>query len=188
MSPAMPSPSSSAQPRFWRLQFSLRLALVAFTAFAIGFPIWYRWPFEEEVTRTAPRFLPTTTVTTWRRQWGGGKLKDGPEKVFVGGALSKVTTYRHGRKHGPFTAYVVTSKGRLCTSDLAHPATRGQYVDDMIEGVWKDVKEFGGPDGGTFEYFRTWHRDLLDGPAEIALWPIGQKVRLVFAAGRLTEF
>jgi hypothetical protein len=183
----MAAPSSPARPRVWRLQFSLRLALVAFTAFAIGFPIWYRWPYEEEVVRAAPGFLPTKTIITWRRQWGGGKLKDGPEKVLIGGAVSKITTYRNGRKHGPFTAYVVTSKAGVRTSDMANPATRGQYVDDWEEGVWTHTREISGPDGGKFEWFRTWHHGVLNGPAEIALWPLGSKVRMVFAAGRLKE-
>jgi len=32
-----------------RLQFSLRLLMLALTAFAIGFPIWYRWPYQTVV-------------------------------------------------------------------------------------------------------------------------------------------
>ena len=35
-------------PRRW-FQFSLRLLLIAFTAFAIGFPIWYRWPYQKSL-------------------------------------------------------------------------------------------------------------------------------------------
>jgi hypothetical protein len=43
-------------PHRWlpRPQFSLRLLLLAVTTFAIGFPIWYRWPIEE-VTLEYPR-------------------------------------------------------------------------------------------------------------------------------------
>src|SRR4029453_13469530 len=106
----MTAPSSPARPRVWRLQFSLRLALVAFTAFAIGFPIWYRWPYEEEGVRWATKFFPPKRVKTWRRKWGGGKLKDGPEREMIGNIAREVTNYHNGRKHGPYTAYTPTAK------------------------------------------------------------------------------
>ena len=63
-----------------RLQFSLRLLLLALTAFAIGFPIWYRWPFEETDyqypggDKTRPPM--GKSVKTWRRSWGGGKASN----------------------------------------------------------------------------------------------------------------
>ena len=49
------SPTPTA-PRRWPLRprFSLRLLLLGVTAFAVGFPIWYRWPYvEEELTGSA---------------------------------------------------------------------------------------------------------------------------------------
>src|SRR5437762_9454169 len=103
----MPDVSSNTFFRRWRLQFSLRLLLVAFTAFAIGFPIWYRWPYHETVVNrfpTGPVDAPTgmdqsTEVTTWQRQWGGGKLKHGPEKSFFHNCVF-TTPYVNGRRNG----------------------------------------------------------------------------------------
>src|SRR5262245_8824939 len=43
------SPAPPARRTRWGLRFSLRLLLAAFTAFAVGFPIWYRWPYQETV-------------------------------------------------------------------------------------------------------------------------------------------
>ena len=43
----MTTATPTAAPRRSRLQFGLRMLLLGLTAFAIGFPIWYRWPFEE---------------------------------------------------------------------------------------------------------------------------------------------
>jgi hypothetical protein len=73
------------------LRFSLRVLLVAFTAFAIGFPIWYRWPYSEEELhywerngqpdRTRPPWA--RSVTTWQRQWGGGRLKHGTATTYI---------------------------------------------------------------------------------------------------------
>src|SRR5205809_4736 len=70
--------TSSVRPRPARLQFSLRLLLIAFTAFAIGFPIWYRWPYQEvreEHIRVGPSIL--RSVVHWQRQWGGKILMHG---------------------------------------------------------------------------------------------------------------
>src|SRR6478736_5135829 len=87
------------QPRPWRLQFSLKLLLIAFTAFAIGFPIWYRWPYEAtDVDSTGT----TRWVTTWQRQWGGGRLKHGLERVISGGQIVQSTMYHNGLRHGPY--------------------------------------------------------------------------------------
>src|SRR5437868_6478456 len=82
-----------------RLQFSLRVLLLAFTAFAVGFPIWYRWPYrEEEILSPGP--TKERRVTSWQRQWGGGRTKHGPQQLIFGDTIVETTTYLHGRKHG----------------------------------------------------------------------------------------
>ena len=87
------------------LRYSLRMLLLALTAFAIGFPIWYRWyrlPYEEEVSKAARRKgAPVFKQTvTWQRQWGGGRLKHGPESHYMDGELLERTMYRDGQPHG----------------------------------------------------------------------------------------
>src|SRR5688572_12726396 len=81
------SADSTAQPKVTRsrFQFSLRVLLAAFTLFAIGFPIWYRWPYREVITTYVmaggqpDKSKPTGKyVRTWQRAWGGGRLKHGP--------------------------------------------------------------------------------------------------------------
>lgn len=76
----------TTRPRTWRLQFSLRVLLVAFTAFAIGFPIWYRWPYRETIEKRDPATgkLWSTRIITWQRQWGGERLPHGPEQNILG--------------------------------------------------------------------------------------------------------
>jgi hypothetical protein len=167
------SSATSRPHRSWlRLQFSLRLLLIAFTGFAIGFPIWYRWPYEEtESTATKQR------ITTWQRQWGGGRLKNGPARQISGGVTIESLVYRNGLRHGPYEASWAS----------------GQFVNDLKEGVWT------APDRTS-----TWHRGKLDGPYELRLPPERpkspnstkntglsnepRKIQLVFSEGRLTHF
>jgi hypothetical protein len=185
------------RPRRSPLQFSLRLLLIAFTAFAIGFPVWYRWPYKEVATDTAdnrssqfvyerlhpfggattfPRAarrqsIAATTVTrttTWQRQWGGGRLKQGVERV-VSPVSERSTIYGRGRKHGPYSE-------RNAEGDLE---VKGQFIDGLKEGVW------------TYKYpsskrMAIWHRDRLDGPYEIELPEM--KLSFTFADGRLTHY
>ncbi len=159
------------QPSVRRFQFSLRLLLLAFTAFAIGFPLWYRWPYEEVETNKAGT---SQMITTWQRQFGGGKLKHGLQRQIAKGKTIESLTYRHGLRHGLYES----------------PQARGQFVNDLREGVWTS------PD-------RTmnWQHGKLHGPAEIRLppevlhpsakWRRSQESRkfsLMFSEGRLTEF
>ena len=117
-------------------QFSLRLLLLAFTAFAVGFPIWYRWPYEEREIWPSGAQLANTT-TTWQRQWGGGRLMHGVERVEVAGQTYEVTTYFNGKKHGPYITYgfMTGSDGQKCVSGRI-PLVTGQYADDEMDGVW----------------------------------------------------
>jgi len=165
------------------IRFSLRALMLAVTGFAIGFPIWYRWPYEEvEVLPSPVTSTPTIEkrrITTWQRQWGGGKQKQGPERDLLGGHTLSITTYRHGRKHGPYVGYTLHAKFNgpamhFVRSD--EPTTIGQYSDDLKEGVWTRGRSI-----------ETWHRGRLDGPAEIE-FASGKKVALHFADGRLTRF
>jgi len=167
---------SKKRPRPWRLQFSLKLLLLTFTAFAIGFPIWYRWPYEETDSNQSGT---VRRITTWQRQWGGGRKKQGWERQIQNGETIESLSYRNGLRHGPYES----------------PQIRGQFVNDIKEGVWT------GPDRTM-----TYRHGKLDGPAEIRLPPEQSAMRrpprpdqpppskeprvvkLVFADGRLTHF
>jgi len=128
---AMPD-SLAPKPRRSRLQFSLRLLLLAFTAFAIGFPIWYRWPYREEEIRyyqkngqPDPSRINARIVATWQRQWGGGKKQHGPCWVWrESGDVRTIDHYRNGVRNGPF---LLQSDGY----DIA-----GQFVDGEKDGEW----------------------------------------------------
>ena len=148
------------------------------SAFAIGFPTWYRWPFtetESNATGTAKQ------ITTWQRQWGGGRKKHGVQRQIANGKVIESLVYRNGLRHGPYES----------THD------HGQFVNDKKEGVWT------APDRTM-----SWRNGKLDGPSEIRLRPITplnrrQKMgketsnpspppeprvfKLLFVDGRLTE-
>jgi hypothetical protein len=117
--------------RSWlRPRYSLRVLLLAFTAFAIGFPVWYRWPYEEieDLADGAP--IRAWRITTWQRQWGGERLRHGPERVEFPGQLQIVTTYANGRKNGLY----------WMRGMVVNPAFEsGQYADDEKEGVWTEL-------------------------------------------------
>jgi hypothetical protein len=113
-------------PRFWlRPRFGLRELLLAFTAFAIGFPIWYRWPYVETVTERGTHY---TSVCTWQRQWGGGRRKHGIERQILDGHTISVTTYRSDQCHGP------------CEFDnLAGHRITGNFDCGLKAGIWTEV-------------------------------------------------
>src|SRR5437867_4093189 len=93
---AMSDAASISRPSPWRLQFSLRLLLFAFTAFAIGFPIWYRWPYRETREQRDPATgkLWSTRIITWQRQWGGDRLLHGPEQMISGDITTTTNNVR----------------------------------------------------------------------------------------------
>ena len=117
-------------PRASRLQFSLRLLLLAFTAFAIGFPIWYRWPFEvvTEERDSVTGVVQSRRVSTWQRQWGGSRVPHGPTR-YTYRDLVVTSHYRHGIMHGPYT--VRDAKGRQSQT--------GQYLNGQKEGTWVET-------------------------------------------------
>jgi hypothetical protein len=149
--------SRKTGPRRTRLQFSLRLLLVAVTAFAIGFPIWYRWPYEEVDAGG-------TRTTTWQRQWGGSRLQHG-KRTLTQGKLVQISTYRRGQAHGPYL---------LKVGDQVEEV--GQYVDGLKEGTWTCA-------GNTILH---WHHGKLDGKCELKSRR-GNSTIVTFAEGRLTH-
>jgi hypothetical protein len=154
-----------AQP--WRMQFSLRLALIALTAFAIGFPIWYRWPYEEVHLEKSPAgTVVAKRVSTWQRQWGGGRLQHGYEKSFLGDTVMSAM-YTHGMEHGP---YEQTYKGKT--------KLKGQYLHGMKDGPWVYYER---P-----KVTSHWKRGKLDGPYEIE-YAKGRTAQMQFSAGRLKQ-
>jgi hypothetical protein len=119
-----------ARPRGWRLQFSLRLLLVVLTVVAIGFPIWYRWPYRETTEQRDPASgkLEVTRIITWQRQWGGERLAHGPETTIHGDGTTVTDNNVQGKRHGPHVVRDATG----------HFWSRGQYVDGLSEGRWVD--------------------------------------------------
>ena len=155
-------------------RFSLRVLLAVFTAVAIGFPVWYRWPYEEEeaIITLAPDVssMPVDRiVTTWQRQWGAGRLRHGRETWYRSdGSKQRVTTYVSGLRHGRFEAW---EPRRL--------ETVGHYERDRKSGTWTT-------DTAALKTIETWKYDQLDGPCEF-LWPDGRKEWMTFSQGHLTE-
>jgi hypothetical protein len=149
--------------RSWlRPRFSLRVLLLGVTAFAIGFPLWYRWPYEEvETLPSSFRGNPSVVekrITTWQRQWGGKTLKHGPERRLLNGKTQTETNYRDGKKHGHYVMYPLEYNRINNVPSVtcgAEPITTGQYVDGMKEGVWTYST---GRNSSTL----TWHRDHPD--------------------------
>jgi hypothetical protein len=167
--------AASRKPSRLPLRFSLRVLLVAVTLFAIGFPIWYRRPYEETVVQ-APSGDPFAApgemriTTTWQRQWGGGRLKHGVERVVRNGKTSWTTAFRDGKQHGLHQSFYVT--GPL--------AEEGYYAAGKQHGVWKNYRE-----DGTVRATTTWRRAQREGPASIA--GKGGTYDLVFAPDRLLK-
>jgi hypothetical protein len=150
----------------------LRVLMAAFTAVAIGFPVWFRWPYQEEpiADPSVPLDGPEwRTVITWQRQWGGGRLKHGPETIYRrDGSKLYVTHYIRGQRHGRFEAW-----------EPAKLETIGHYEHDRKSGIWTT-------DTGALHTTQSWKNDLLDGPTEFR-WPDGKKERLHFSRGRLMQ-
>src|SRR5262245_57943128 len=124
------NPDLPSKARRWlNPRFSLKVLLLAFTAVAIGFPIWYRWPYTEESQLPEDTSRPPTfkIVTTWRRTWGGGREKHGPEtRVTPDGKSRVVTHYKNGVKSGPYAEYF---------DDVLRLS--GQFMAGERSGEWK---------------------------------------------------
>src|SRR4029434_4006687 len=124
--------TATKTPRSWpRPRYSLRVLLLAFTAFAIGFPVWYRWPYEEVEGTGRNGSLRAERITTWQRQWGGGRLKHGPERTAMGNQTYKLATYRNGQKNGPFEDYdisIVRNGSTMWVVRSKEPSITGRYA------------------------------------------------------------
>jgi hypothetical protein len=130
------------------------------------------------VTSTPP--TEKRQITTWQRQWGGGRLKHGPETDILGGQTLSITTYRHGKKHGPYLGYTLSTQFKGTAMQLvgsSEPTTRGQYLNDTKDGIWVTKRE---------NSTRTehWRNNRLDGPTNLS-FSDGKEVNLLFAKGRL---
>src|SRR5688572_14039685 len=92
-------------PRRWlpRPQFSLRSFLFAVTAIGLGFPAWYRWPYETTVVPSQefvvdphcgqrspkdPDYRYSRVTKTWQRQFGGPPLPHGVCRKYIKGRLA----------------------------------------------------------------------------------------------------
>jgi hypothetical protein len=172
--PQKPATGPPRRSRRLPLRFSLRLLLVAFSAFAIGFPIWYRWPYEvREPLGTWPNMFRTTT---WQRQWGGGRRKHGPDRIAMGKQLVRLENYRDGVLDGPFEDH--WSDGKL--------HVQGQFRHGKRDGLWIEEVQ------STVVARTHWKNGELDGTSEqIGVGVIresGQSARLEFSEGRLISF
>jgi hypothetical protein len=164
-------PSASLAKRRFLPRFSLRVLLLAVTAFAIGFPIWYRWPYEEEVIQKTSGDLLSPpgefrTITTWQRQWGGGRKRHGTYQSFRNGVLSSVGTWRDDQFHGPYRSYFIGTKT---------VAEEGNYVDGEMDGVWKSYNDH----DGSLRSSTTWLRGKRVGPATMGAFRGNQVHALV---------
>ena len=162
----------ATRPVWLRPRYSLRVLFVAFTAFAIGFPIWYRWPYEETVVNTAetPTIRQGRVITTWQRQWGGGRLKHGPESTFENGKLILRATYRSGILDGPYETLSQDGSREL-----------GQFIAGKKGGLWRSFNKDG-------DMWRSaeWRDDRLDGLCTI--WSLrGKQQRLFVVDGRFVQ-
>jgi hypothetical protein len=107
----------------------------------VGFPLWYRWPYEEIEPFASPGLMSNgSRAITWQRQWGGGRVKHGPERLMFMGQTATLTTYQNGRKHGPKANYsfveTVSKDGRISFVRSKEPFLAGNYVDDEKDGDW----------------------------------------------------
>jgi hypothetical protein len=170
--------ANDRRPRF---QFSLRALLLAFTAVAIGFPIWYRWPYQEtELRYPMTKGVPDRTkppqhriVTTWQRTWGGKREKHGPLiKYNLTNNGRRVEHYEHDVLHGPFTQSV---------NDIVYGS--GQYYRGEPDGTWisKATREKG-------QDTTNWRHGKLHGLVDFD-WPEQPRHEwFQYADGRLTHY
>jgi hypothetical protein len=171
---------STAQPKVARsrFQFSLRVLLAAFTLFAIGFPIWYRWPFTEAkvqypiVGGKPDKSKPPIrkTIVTWQRTWGGGKLRNGSRTHEVLPGFKSVEYYENDVLTGPYAEFY---DGAI--------AIEGQFALNKRTGQWIRRNP-----AGEIVARTTWKEGRLDGPAELSQLS-GKSTRLRFEAGALAE-
>jgi hypothetical protein len=157
-----PSAQGSTAPkhrrRWLRPQLSLRVLLLLVTAFAIGFPLWYVWPYTvheyqyPSVAGQEDRTKPpqAETISSWKRTWGGEPVLHGKHILRFDngrhGTVERTTNYVLGKRHGE---YIESRNGEV--------VLRGQYDADEKSGTW-NILEDGEP-----VVTQTWERGKLDG-------------------------
>jgi hypothetical protein len=142
------APPSTSISRRWlpRAQFSLRTFLLAVTTVGIGFPAWYRMPYEETVVPSQelvtdycnlgshkdPDFCYSRVTTTWQRQFGGSRLEHGRcRKYDKAGRLKIEQEFRDGKPHGAYRYY----------GHLGSVVEEGRYEHGWKEGEWIEERD-----------------------------------------------
>ena len=172
----MPASPTLARRRL-PLRFSLRMLLIAVTAFAIGFPVWYRWPYTEvEVHYRERNGQPDKsqpwgrTVTSWQRQWGGGRLKHGTTTTYFAASKRKhQVEFRNGER-----------ERRLEYADDGYLQHLVEYDDDQRRRETRYLA-----DGSIRQTTELWN-DQLHGQVQQHL-PDGRVMFFRFNRGRVTH-
>jgi hypothetical protein len=176
----MTDTSPRSTPRGW-LRFSLRFLLLCVTAFAIGFPIWYRWPYEEVELHYPPKAgKPDTSqppyrrnTKTWQRSWGSlqPRIVKSVSELLGKSQYKEIQYFQDGVWHGPFYRYV---KGKLLES--------GHFRHGSRDGEWEHY-----PNGDPWPRFTAhWRQGRLDGLYQVEFGD-GRKSQVLFAAGRVAN-
>ena len=153
-----------------RPRYSLRALLAAFSAAAIALPIWYRWPYTETEVFSRPGSKQVAKhMTTWRREWGGGRTKHGLETFAINDQVVRMMNWQEGLEHGLYRENTDGRKGW---------DVEGRYESGKKVGTWIDRR---------YDSERTsvWQGGKLDGPYEIDRK--GNVTTARFGAGRLVE-
>ena len=194
------------------LRFSLRVLFIAFTAVSLGIPVWYRWPYEETVVEPPlpndpfARFRTTVVlrITSWRRLWGGGRIKHGPDRTVENGKTTLVVHYRNGKLHGLRQSFDFTEsllEEESFRDNKKHGPYRrfypsgtleeeGHWIEDQKHGVWAQYYQ-----DGSLKCRFTWKQGRLHGPATVQTnlvkyglaWSDNQvfNYQLIYSEGRL---
>jgi hypothetical protein len=160
-------PTTSKKRRRPLLTFSLRFLLLAVTAFAIGFPIWYRWPYEVSDTKRSQN-PDVRHTTTWQREWGGGRTKVAQSRYYKG-KRDLFQGFRGEMRHGPFE--VATYAGTF--------REVGRYTGGKKDGRWQRFDS-----QGKVTEAIPWSLGLLDGEFT-RVEGDGRARKWTFAKGRL---
>ena len=173
--------SSTSRRWFPRPQFSLRTFLLGVTAVGLGFPAWYRLPYEETKipsqelvtdycnlgSHKDPDYLYSRVTTTWQRQFGGPRLKHGwCRKYDKAGRLKVEQEFRLGKPHGIYRCY----SGNVVIEE-------GRYEHGWKEGEWIEQRYADSEQRGPM------HRDKRHGEWLSRQW--GHERRVTFHDGRV---
>jgi hypothetical protein len=165
-----------------RPRFSLRSFLLAFTAFAIGFPLWYRWPYQAARVPSKEQrhdqycgtpYFPdadhdySRVEGTYRRTWGGPPVEHGRIRKFDRrGDLAIEQSFRDGIKHGPCREYSGGIVSRW-----------GQYQGGLKAGRWTSRRD------SSWLRKESWQSGCLEG--ETIFEAPGVERRVTFESDRV---